>query len=381
MYQKQPKIGILGGGQLGKMLCLASMPWHLEVYILDKKNDYPAAPYCYEFVEGDFSDYDQVVAFGENMDIITIEIEGVNSAALHELKRRGKKVFPDPAFLDMVKDKALQNQFFKKHQLPTTRFSSFESKTEFLASIESGDWNLPLVWKSRFEGYDGRGVCIVKTEEDLESIPESKCIVEELISIDKELALIISRNANGQKAIFGAVEMVFEEKANLLDSLLFPADIPQATRSEMRSIATQLVDSIGYRGILAIEFFLDKTGRLLINEMAPRPHNSGHHTIECCVTNQYEQLMRTVLNLPPGDTTAIQNGVMFNLLGDKDYTGPSILEGLEEIFSTENVHLHWYGKKETRPYRKMGHVVVAGKNMHLIKQKASELKNKLKVVS
>lgn len=380
MIFPEKKIGILGGGQLGKMLCIAAAPWHLKIAVLDKDPSFPAAPYCTEFVKGDFSEYDDVMNFGKDLDIITIEIEGVNSKALHDLKKMGKAVFPDPEFLDIVKDKGRQNQFYRVHRLPTTRFSSFDQLTELKEKVDNGDWKFPFVWKSRFEGYDGRGVAIVKSDDELNSLPKGACLIEELVDIEKELAIIVCRNENGEKSVYGAVEMVFHE-ANLLDQLESPANIDPAIEHKMKEIAFELVDSVDYRGILAIEFFLDKKGNLLINEVAPRPHNSGHHTIECCPCSQYEQLIRMILNLPPGDTTSIQQGIMFNLLGHPDYSGQAKIEGFQQALNTKNVHLHWYGKPQTRPMRKMGHVVVAGENRKEILSTAEDLKKKIIIKS
>lgn len=373
------KLGILGGGQLGKMLCMAGAPWHLDVSVLDKSKTFPAGPYCRNFVEGDFSVFEDVWQFGKEMDIITIEIEGVNSRALHELKAMGKEVYPDPEFLDVIKDKGAQNAFFQKLELPIPQFESFDSKEYFVAALTEGRWKMPLIWKSRFEGYDGRGVKLIKVKEDLNELPESPCIAEELVEIDKELAMIIARNSEGEVARYQPVEMVFKPKANLLDQLRFPADISGELEEEMGQIAQRIVESASYTGILAIEFFLDSKSRLLVNEVAPRPHNSGHHTIECCITSQYEQLLRAVYNLPLGDTLGIQRGIMFNLLGEADCKGPAVLNGMEAIMGTSNAHLQWYGKRETRPFRKMGHVVVGGNDLDQLQNTVRDLKNKLKV--
>jgi len=380
MIFPEKKIGVLGGGQLGKMLCIAAAPWHLKIAVLDKHPSFPAAPYCTQFVQGDFSNYEEVMNFAKDLDIITIEIEGVNSKALHDLKKMGKEVYPDPAFLDIVKDKSRQNQFYRINSLPTTRFSSFENLSDLNANLNSGEWQYPFVWKSRFEGYDGRGVAVIRAEEDLQQLPDTPCLIEELVEIEKELAIIVCRNKNGEKAVYGAVEMTFHA-ANLLDQLEFPANIQTEIENQMKEIAFSLVDSIEYVGILAIEFFLDKKGNLLINEVAPRPHNSGHHTIECCPCSQYEQLIRMILNLPPGDTHATQMGIMFNLLGHPDYSGQAKIEGFREALDTKNVHLHWYGKTETRPFRKMGHVVVAGNDKSEVMKKANDLKNKIQIKS
>ncbi|TVR83030.1 MAG: 5-(carboxyamino)imidazole ribonucleotide synthase [Saprospirales bacterium] len=375
------KIGILGGGQLGKMLCMAAAPWHLELHILDKSRDFPAAPYCHHFTEGDFSSYEDVINFGKNLDLLTIEIENVNLSALKALKKMGKEIFPDPEFLEMVKDKGKQNNFFRDLQIPTPSFSSFESLAELESSLMRSELELPFVWKSRFEGYDGKGVRLVSKMEDLESLPDSPCLAEELVEIEKELAIIISRNAEGRIAVYDPVEMIFESRANLLDILIYPAKTEEGVSLDMRQTAMKIVSKTDYRGILAIEFFLDKKGRLLANEMAPRPHNSGHHTIECCPCSQYEQLLRAMLSLPPGDCSRIQQGLMFNLLGHPAHSGPAVIRGVDLLHETPNAHLHWYGKKETRPFRKMGHVVIAGRDRNELLEKAEFLKKTIKVTT
>lgn len=374
------KVGILGGGQLGKMLCIAAAPWHLELFVMDKSADFPAAPYCHHFTEGDFNSEEEVIAFGETLDIITIEIEGVSIKGLHKLKSMGKTVIPDPDFLEIVRDKGRQNAFYRDLGVPTVGFSSFDSLKELEKVIEVGNIRFPFVWKSRFEGYDGRGVKLVKRAEDLKGLPEGPCISEDLVSIEKELALIVSRNSKGEKGLFDPVEMVFDSRANLLDHLQFPAGIPERIAEQMKQIAETIVDKVGFRGLLAIEFFLTTDGQLLVNEMAPRPHNSGHHTIECCATSQYEQLLRTVLDLPPGDTAASRKGIMYNLLGSPGYTGPARLKGVEQLFATEDAHLHWYGKKQTRPFRKMGHILLAGSDMGVLRERMERLREGLRVV-
>lgn len=360
---------------------MAAAPWHLELHVLDKSRDFPAAPYCHFFTEGNFSSFEDVLSFGKNLDILTIEIENVNLDALKALKQMGKEIFPDPQFLEMVKDKGKQNQFFDELNIPSPKFFSFESVSELKNALDQSELELPFVWKSRFEGYDGKGVKVISNSTEIESLPDSPCIAEELIEIEKELAIIISRNADGRIAVYDPVEMIFEPRANLLDILIYPAGIDELTADTMRQTVGKIATETDYRGLLAIEFFLDRKGRLLINEMAPRPHNSGHHTIECSPCSQYEQLLRAILNLPPGDCTGIQNGLMFNLLGEPGHSGPAKIKGLNHLLEMQGAHLHWYGKKETRPFRKMGHIVIAGKEREELMRKAENLKNSIKVTT
>ncbi len=375
------KVGILGGGQLGKMLCTAAADWHLELSVLDASEDFPAAPYCHRFVKGDFRDENDVMNFAKDLDVITIEIEGVNIKALHRLKEMGKTVVPDPDFLDIVRDKGRQNEFYRRHDIPIPAFLSFDSADELRQHISEGRLDFPFVWKSRFEGYDGRGVKMISNATDMNDLPGGPCLSEQLVDIDKELALIISRNARGQKAIYDPVEMVFDSRANLLDHLEFPAAIDSAISNRMKQLAKKIVDAVDFKGLLAIEFFLTKDGDLLVNEVAPRPHNSGHHTIECCTTSQYEQLLRTLLNLPPGDTSADSCGIMFNLLGSPGKKGPAKAEGLDKLFATPGAHLHWYGKKDTKPFRKMGHVLLAGQDVKILRERLKELRKNLKITA
>jgi len=374
------KIGILGGGQLGKMLNYTANQWDLPLVFLDKDPSFPAGLNAHTFHKGDFKSYEDVMKFGKNLDVLGIEIEHVNLEALYDLEKKGVKVHPRPAMLEIIKDKYLQNQFFRTHDLPTIQFEKYETKADLIDAVQQGKLSLPFVQKSRSEGYDGRGIHIVKHHQDLDHLLEVPSIAEELADIKKELAVIVARNESGEILTYDPVEMVFNDQ-NMLDYLYAPADIPPAIREEIIQIARKTMEAFKISGLLAIEFFWTQTDEILINEVAPRPHNSGHHTIENSVTSQFEQHLRGLLNLPLGSTRLIQPAAMLNILGEPGHTGPPFYSGLEKIMNMSNVHLHLYGKPETRPHRKMGHATVCGNNRDEIVEKIEILKSTLKVIT
>lgn len=374
------KIGILGGGQLGKMLNYTANQWDLPLAFLDQSTSFPAALNAHTFHEGDFKNYEDVMEFGKDLEVLGIEIEHVNLRALYDLEAAGVKVHPSPAMLEIIKDKYLQNQFYKKNELPTISFEKYDSKEALIAAVREGTLSLPFVQKSRSEGYDGRGIFMVLNREDLDRVMDVPSIAEKQADIDKELAVIVARNEKGEIRTYDPVEMVFNDQ-NMLDFLYAPADIPDKVRAETERIARKTMEAFKISGLLAIEFFHTKTGEILINEVAPRPHNSGHHTIENAVTSQFEQHLRGLLNLPLGDTELIQPAAMVNILGEPGYSGPPFYEGLEKVMAMDNVHLHFYGKPETRPYRKMGHATICGSNRAEIMEKTKIVKSTLKVIS
>ncbi len=377
-----PKIGILGGGQLGKMLCQVASCWNLPVYVLDVSKKFPAGPYCTKFIEGNFKNYEQVLAFGRQMDILTIEIEHVNTEALKALKRMGKKVHPDPEKLDIIKDKGLQKHFYIQHNIPTAPFQLFQNEKAVLRAIKKGDLTLPFVQKSRTAGYDGRGVAVIKTRADLDNkLISGACVIEDLILVDKEIAVIASRNESGMVRVFDPVEMEFNPKANLVEFLICPASISKEQARTCTDLAVKLIKTYKICGLLAVELFIDKKGNILVNEVAPRPHNSGHHTIDSAVTSQYEQHLRAVLNLPLGSTQMTYPSVMVNMLGEPNYTGKAIYKGLEQCLEVEGVKIHIYGKEITRPFRKMGHTTVIADTLEEAKTKAKMVQETLKVIS
>ncbi|GAA5222105.1 5-(carboxyamino)imidazole ribonucleotide synthase [Membranihabitans marinus] len=374
------KVGILGGGQLGKMLNYYGNHWHLPLFNLDKSENFPAGINAYHFTEGDFKNYDDVVAFGKEMDVITIEIEHVNIEALQYLESIGKIVHPCSEALITIKDKFLQNEFYAAHSLPTPEYKSFASRSDLLTSIQSHDTKLPLVQKTRGEGYDGRGVKVVDSMKDLSDLLEGPCIVETKTRIAKELAVIVARNDDGQVVCYDPVEMVFNDN-NILEYLYTPANVSVDIQASLLKYAKSIIELYKISGLLAIEFFLDTDHQLWVNEVAPRPHNSGHHTIENAVTSQFEQHLRGILNLPLGDTTMLQPAAMINILGEEGYEGKPYYQGIEEVFKIPNVHVHLYGKPETRPHRKMGHITVCGNDRSEIEEKIKKISKIFKVIS
>ena len=371
------RIGILGGGQLGKMLCLAAADWHLETYVLDKKGC-SAENYCTHFVEGDFKNYNDVLNFGRLCDVITIEIEHVNIDALEQLEKEGKKVYPSSKALNIIADKELQKNFYVKNKMPTSGYRAFNSK-KYLAEFLERDNPFPCVWKSCRGGYDGKGVSILKSIESLKDLPDVPCIIERLVDIEKEICVMAARNLSGEIVTYTPVEMVFDDKANLLDYQICPANISKQQIATAKKIAKQLIKKLNIVGLLAVEMFLTKSGEILINESAPRPHNSGHHTIEASMTSQYEQLLRCILNLPLGDPKIKSPSVLWNILGAEGFSGEAKTIGFEEALKISGTYFHFYGKKTTQPFRKMGHATVLNKNLDNALADVFKLKNILTV--
>lgn len=373
-YSHNFRLGILGGGQLGRMFIQEAINYDVKVAVLDPSPEASCAQIAHEFVCGSFKDFDTVYEFGKDKDVLTIEIEHVNIEALEKLEQEGVKIYPQPSFLRMVQDKGAQKEFYTTHQIPTSPFS-------LIGGIEdlNGQNVFPFVQKMRKGGYDGKGVQIIKTPQDLENAFDVPSVIEEMVDFEKEIAVIISRNANGEKSVFPLVEMMFNPEANLVEYLFSPADISSETEEEANRIAHRIVDTSGFVGILAVEMFVTGDGSVLVNEMAPRPHNSGHHTIEACITSQYEQHLRAILNLPAGKTTLLTPAVMINLLGEKGHEGAVNYEGLEQAMTQKGVHIHLYGKAETKPFRKMGHVTVTDPDIQVAKERARLIAGMIRV--
>ena len=380
-YFLDKKLGILGGGQLGKMLCLEAARLDIKLHILDKDNTFPAAKLCHEFVEGDFTNYDDVLAFGMKMDIITIEIERVNIEALKELERRGKIIYPEPKALEIIQDKGIQKDFYKERGIATSNYQHFENKAAIAAAVINQSLATPFVQKACKEGYDGKGVQVIKSPADLDKLMDVKSIVEDLVDIDKEIAVIVARNPSGDIKSFPVVEMEFHPTANLGEYLCCPASVSEAVEAEAQKLAREVIMAFDLHGLLAIEMFLTKSGELLINEVAPRPHNSGHHTLDAAYTSQFEQHLRSVLDLPLGDTSNITASVMVNLLGEEQFDGPVYYEGLDKAMNVPGAHILLYGKTETRPNRKMGHATVLAENVDIARSNANQLKQLLNIKS
>ncbi|HRE65438.1 MAG TPA: 5-(carboxyamino)imidazole ribonucleotide synthase [Cyclobacteriaceae bacterium] len=373
-FNPQFTIGVLGGGQLGRMLIQSGINLDLNFHILDPDPQAPCAQIA-RFTQGKLTDYETVMAFGNTCDIITIEIENVNTKALTDLEKAGKKVFPQPAVIELIQDKRLQKQFFTDNQIPTAPFMLVSNKEDVIKQTHF----LPAVNKLGKEGYDGRGVQVIKTESDLHKAFDAPGLLEKWIPFEKEIAVIVSRNAMGEVAAYPAVEMVFHPEANLVEYLFSPAQIDAKISIRAEAIARKVITELNMIGLLAVEMFVTKEGEVLVNEVAPRPHNSGHQTIEGNVTSQYEQHLRAILNLPAGSTALRAPSAMVNLLGEEGFTGNACYEGLEEVLKVEGIHVHLYGKKITKPYRKMGHVTIVDSNPDSLKKKANFVKQTLKV--
>lgn len=354
------KIGVLGGGQLGKMLNTAAQPWHCQLSFLDQNVEYPAGAYAARFVEGDFQDYDDVLKFGEDLDILTIEIEKVNLEALIELESMGKKIFPSSDSLRIIRDKGLQKRHYQQHQIASSDFRLFNDRHAVWTAIVEGHITYPFVQKARRDGYDGRGVVIVRDEDDLPKLLDTACVVESLVDIDKELAIIFGRNRRGEITSFPIVEMVFDPHSNLVTNVRQPARIDDSKRHEIVDFGRRIIQSYDIYGLLAIELFLTKDGEILVNEVAPRPHNSGHVTIESCSHSQYDIQLRCLLDLPLPEVHMRSEATMINLIGAPGHEGSPQIQGLYELMATPEAYLHWYGKAVTKPDRKMGHVTIVG---------------------
>ncbi|GAB3940483.1 5-(carboxyamino)imidazole ribonucleotide synthase [Spirosoma harenae] len=376
-----PIIGILGGGQLGLMLLQAAIDWNLRVHILDPDAEAPCRHLTPHFVQGSLTDYDTVYQFGQSVDILTIEIERVNVDALETLEREGKRVYPQPSVIRTIQDKRLQKQFYHDHNLPTADFILTENRADVaLIEIQQPDF-LPAFHKLGRDGYDGRGVQRIASVADVGKAFDAPGVLEKAIDFEKELAVIVARNERGDVQTFPTVEMVFHPELNLVEYLFAPAEIASEINKQAQDIARRTADAFGIVGLLAVELFLDKQGNVLLNEVAPRPHNSGHHTIRANVTSQFEQHWRAILNYPLGDTSAYQPAAMVNLLGEDGYTGPAVYEGLENLLAIPGVFPFFYGKAITKPFRKMGHVTVMDDSLDTLRAKVEEVKSGIRVIT
>jgi len=376
-----PTIGILGGGQLGLMLLQASIDWNLHVHILDPDAEAPCRHLCRQFSHGSLTDYDTVYQFGQGVDVLTIEIEKVNVEALETLEREGKRVFPQPSVIRIIQDKRLQKQFFHDHNLPTADFVLTTNRDEVATLVSKKPSLLPAFHKLGRDGYDGRGVQRIGSTADLSKAFDALGVLEKAVDFEKELAVIVARNEQGQLQTFPTVEMVFHPELNLVDYLFAPAQIPADIDQQAQAIARQTAEAFGIVGVLAVELFLTKNGEVLINEVAPRPHNSGHHTIRANVTSQFEQHWRAILNLPLGDTTEYQPAAMVNLLGEDGHTGPAKYEGLTDLLAMPGVFPFLYGKAITKPFRKMGHITVMDADLETLRQKVAQVQGAIRVVA
>lgn len=371
------KIGILGGGQLGKMLLQKAMDFSLDVYVLDPDKNAPCKNITSNFVNGDFKNFEEVYHFGKKLDLITIEIENVNVEALKKLQQEGKEIYPQPEIIEMIQDKGLQKIFYQTHNIPTADFFLIENKQQIEKYLDY----LPFFQKIRKGGYDGKGVRKISNKQHLSIAFDEPSVLERMVDIDKEISILVARNKSGEIQTFPAVESVFNPQAHLVDYLICPAGVSKTIQEQAEKIAGKIAEQLQLVGLLAVEYFVTKDGKLLVNEMAPRVHNSGHHTIEACATSQFEQYWRAILNFPLGDTSLLRPAVMLNLLGSEGFEGDAHYVGIEQILKYSGVYPHLYGKKKVKAYRKMGHITITDKTLSAALQKAKKIKELIKVTA
>lgn len=371
------KLGVLGGGQLGRMLLQEAVNLNIATAVIDPDANAPCRYLTEMFVQGDFRDEETVYSFGKKVNVLTIEIEHVNVRALLRLESEGVMVFPQPQVLAMVQDKGLQKEFFISHGIPTAAFHLIHDRS----ALNNYSNNFPAVLKLRKGGYDGKGVMKMKDASSLKEAFDAPCVLEEMIDFAREIAVIVARNSAGEIVHYPAVEMEFNPDANLVEFLYSPARITNEISDKAIAIARKVIEKAGMTGILAVEMFVTKSGEVLVNEIAPRPHNSGHQTIEGNITSQYAQHLRAILGLPLGATAIVKPSVMINILGEKGHEGEAHYSGIEEVMQMDGVYVHLYGKKITKPMRKMGHVTVTDNNLNNAVEKARVVQQKLKVLT
>lgn len=372
-FDPSTKIGVLGGGQLGRMMIQSGIDFNLDISVLDPDPNAPCKNLTSDFSVGKLTDFDTVYNFGKDKDLVTIEIENVNTDALKKLQKEGVKVYPQPEVIETIKDKGTQKDFYKATGIPTSEYVLLENKQQLQEHIDF----LPAVHKLRTEGYDGRGVKVLKNPESINEGFDAPAVLEKFVPYEKEISVLVARNADGDTKTYPVVELEFHPEANLVEFLFSPATVSAEIEAKASQIAIDVIEKLEMVGLLAVEMFVLTNGEVLVNESAPRTHNSGHHTIEANITSQFEQHIRAILNLPLGDTSIRENAVMINLLGAEGYTGNALYEGAEEVMAMDDVHLHLYGKKTTKPFRKMGHATILGKGMEQVKAKAKKVKSTL----
>ncbi len=380
-FSTNKKIGILGGGQLGKMLLYNTRKWDIKTYVLDPSDEAPAKLACDIFIQGDLMNYETVINFGKKVDVLTIEIENINIKALYKLKEIGIKIFPQPEIIEIIQNKSSQKEFYIKNNIPTSDYINFSGIESLKNAIAKGILSFPFVWKACKMGYDGYGVSIIRKNKDLENLLDCKCIAEDFIPFKNELSIIIARREQGEIKEYPIVEMEFHQTSNQVEYVICPARISRDIMSKAKKVALKVSEKYNHIGLLAIEMFLTETDEILVNEVAPRPHNSGHLTIESSYTSQFEQHIRAILNLPLGNSDIIIPGVMVNLVGKENHAGPVIYKNIDQILAIEGVTPHIYGKKQTRPYRKMGHISIVNKNISKARKIAEEVKSIIEVIS
>jgi len=375
------KLGILGGGQLGKMLLSDTRKFDIQTYVLDPSDEAPSKIACNKFFQGDLMDYETVYNFGKQVDVLTFEIELVNLNALTQLENEGVKVYPSPKTLKGIQNKGIQKAFYTESNIPTAAFLRFDSPEHLQKSVGNNEITIPFVWKCTEFGYDGNGVKVIRQISDLDDLPNVECIAETMVPFKNELAVIVVRNPSGEIKTYPVVEMEFHPEANQVEYVICPARIDEKIAEKARAIALNVSEKFNHVGLLAVEMFQTNEDEILVNEVAPRPHNSGHYSIEASYTSQFENHLRAILDLPLGNTDSKVAGVMVNLVGAEGFSGDVVYENIETILGWDGVTPHIYGKKQTRPFRKMGHVTIVNENMQEARRIAEEVKNTIRVIS
>jgi 5-(carboxyamino)imidazole ribonucleotide synthase len=375
------KLGILGGGQLGKMLLFETRKFDIQTYVLDPSDEAPSRMACNQFYKGDLMDFETVYQFGKMVNVLTIEIELVNLEALEKLENEGIKVYPSPKTLRAIQNKGKQKDFYETNAIPTSKHLRFVDLADLKKSLEKDELDFPFVWKCAEFGYDGNGVKIVRSTLDLINLPDVECIAEDMVAFKNELAVIVCRNPSGEIKTYPVVEMEFHPEANQVEYVICPARIDDKVAEKARTIALNVSEKFNHVGLLAVEMFQTEDDEILVNEVAPRPHNSGHYSIEASYTSQFENHIRAVLNLPLGSTASKVAGVMVNLVGAEGYEGQVLYENIEKIMAIDGVTPHIYGKRQTRAFRKMGHVTIVNEDMVVARQIAEEVKNSIRVIA
>ncbi|MCW4470673.1 5-(carboxyamino)imidazole ribonucleotide synthase [Flavobacterium sp. MFBS3-15] len=375
------KLGILGGGQLGKMLLTDTRKFDIQTYVLDPSDEAPCKIGCNLFFKGDLMDYDTVYNFGKQVDVLTFEIEHVNVTALEKLEAEGIQVYPSPKTLNLIQNKGKQKDFYAAHNIPTADYRRFETLADLILAVEDRKIVMPFVWKSTEGGYDGMGVKVVRDAQTLESLPDVQCIAEAMVPFKNELAVIVARNPSGEIKTYPVVEMEFHPEANQVEYVICPARIDHVVSEKARAVALKVSQQFDHVGLLAVEMFQTVDDEILVNEVAPRPHNSGHYSIEASYTSQFEQHLRAILDLPLGNTDSKAAGIMVNLVGEEGHSGNVVYENIDKIMKLDGVTPHIYGKKQTRPFRKMGHVTIVNKDVEQARRIAEEVKNTIRVIA
>ena len=375
------KLGILGGGQLGKMLLAETRKFDIRTLILDPSDDAPSKIGCDVFVKGDLMDFETVYNFGRKVDVLTFEIELVNLEALEKLETEGTKIYPSPKTLRSIQNKGRQKAFYVRHGIPTANFKTFINLKDLLVAFLDGNLIVPFVWKCTEFGYDGNGVKIVRSVSDIENLPDVECIAEEMVAFKNELAVIVARSVSGETKTYPVVEMEFHPEANQVEYVICPARIDDHVAFRAREIALEVSAKFNHVGLLAVEMFQTEDGEILVNEVAPRPHNSGHYSIEASYTSQFENHIRAILDLPLGNTDSKVAGIMVNLVGTEGFSGDVVYENIDKIMAINGVTPHIYGKKQTRPFRKMGHVTIVNEDVNKAREIAEQVKNTIRVIS